>query len=378
MEQLISLVLMGIIGAIIGGLTNYIAIRMLFRPYRPIYIGGWRLPFTPGLIPKRREELARQLGHLVSAHLLTDEVVAARVFDPALKKDLLKRLKEAIRPWLAHNSSVRDLLIRLGGAEQEGMPLLALIENLVNRQVEEGMARLGRRTLDELLPPQTVRSIEGQMISYLSRKVLFQLALFLESEEGEKSLALLLDRFIRERQGWLRLVGSLLFSERRIVQLAQHELGRFLRNPMVAENLTAVLLKEWERIKAQPLATLWSAWERELYPLIQHALHQEIDHFLDCPLNQLLAGNLSGLLERALEGAVIQLEKWLKPRIGKILEQLNLEEVVFNRVQSFPLERVEALAVAVARRELRMITFLGAGLGGIIGLVQGAVVLFLL
>lgn len=44
------------LGAIIGGFTNHLAIKMLFRPHRPIYIGKFQVPFTPGLIPKRRDE----------------------------------------------------------------------------------------------------------------------------------------------------------------------------------------------------------------------------------------------------------------------------------------------------------------------------------
>ena len=43
-----------LLGAIIGYVTNTIAIRMLFRPLRPWYIWKWRLPLTPGIIPSKR------------------------------------------------------------------------------------------------------------------------------------------------------------------------------------------------------------------------------------------------------------------------------------------------------------------------------------
>ncbi|MEW8976112.1 MAG: DUF445 family protein, partial [Exiguobacterium sp.] len=62
-----------IIGALIGAITNHLAIRMLFRPLEPKYIGKFRVPFTPGLIPKRRNELAANLGRTVVKHLLTPE-----------------------------------------------------------------------------------------------------------------------------------------------------------------------------------------------------------------------------------------------------------------------------------------------------------------
>ncbi len=56
---------MVVLGAVIGGYTKLLAITMLFRLYKPIYIFGKQMPLTPGLIPKRQDELAKQLGKLV-------------------------------------------------------------------------------------------------------------------------------------------------------------------------------------------------------------------------------------------------------------------------------------------------------------------------
>ena len=62
LDFLWTLLFMAFIGALIGGITNHLAIKMLFRPHEAKYIGSWRVPFTPGLIPKRRDELANNLG----------------------------------------------------------------------------------------------------------------------------------------------------------------------------------------------------------------------------------------------------------------------------------------------------------------------------
>lgn len=59
------------IGAIIGLFTNYMAIKMLFRPFKPIKIFGLIVPFTPGVIPRQHENLAVKIGQTVSNHLLT-------------------------------------------------------------------------------------------------------------------------------------------------------------------------------------------------------------------------------------------------------------------------------------------------------------------
>jgi len=60
-----------LIGAFIGYLTNKIAIRMLFRPLKPWYVFGLRVPMTPGVIPSKRHELAENIGVMVGEHLLT-------------------------------------------------------------------------------------------------------------------------------------------------------------------------------------------------------------------------------------------------------------------------------------------------------------------
>ena len=47
-----SYILAPLVGGFIGYVTNDIAIRMSFRPHAAKHIMGWRVPFTPGIIPK--------------------------------------------------------------------------------------------------------------------------------------------------------------------------------------------------------------------------------------------------------------------------------------------------------------------------------------
>ena len=70
---ILSLAAGPVIGALIGLLTNYIAVKMLFRPYGEVYIGKYRLPFTPGIIPRRKNALAKALGQTISASLIKEE-----------------------------------------------------------------------------------------------------------------------------------------------------------------------------------------------------------------------------------------------------------------------------------------------------------------
>ncbi|MBW9152396.1 DUF445 family protein [Clostridium estertheticum] len=64
-----------LVGAIIGYITNWLAIKMLFRPHKEIRIFNIKVPFTPGLIPKEKSRIARSVGESVGQHLLTKETI---------------------------------------------------------------------------------------------------------------------------------------------------------------------------------------------------------------------------------------------------------------------------------------------------------------
>lgn len=60
-----------LVGAIIGFCTNWLAVKMLFHPYNELKLWKIHIPFTPGIIPKRRKAMARALGKAVGTALVT-------------------------------------------------------------------------------------------------------------------------------------------------------------------------------------------------------------------------------------------------------------------------------------------------------------------
>jgi uncharacterized membrane protein YheB (UPF0754 family) len=76
-----------ILGAAIGFFTNWLAVKMLFRPYYPKKIGKWQLPFTPGIIPKRKGALAKAVGKAVGEQLLTQEDLAKAITSEPAKEN---------------------------------------------------------------------------------------------------------------------------------------------------------------------------------------------------------------------------------------------------------------------------------------------------
>lgn len=77
-----------LLGAVIGYVTNYIAIRMLFRPLRAWKFIGLRVPLTPGIIPAKRGELAAKMGEMVGDHLLTADDVGQSLAKDSIQREL--------------------------------------------------------------------------------------------------------------------------------------------------------------------------------------------------------------------------------------------------------------------------------------------------
>src|SRR5512145_1590952 len=77
-----------VVGAVIGYVTNDIAIKMLFRPLSEKRIFGIRVPFTPGILPKNRHKLALSLGNTVARELLNEDVLRQRFRSADFRKTI--------------------------------------------------------------------------------------------------------------------------------------------------------------------------------------------------------------------------------------------------------------------------------------------------
>ena len=89
-----------VVGAAIGYFTNYIALRMLFRPHQAKYFMGIHIPFTPGIIPKEKHRIAASIGKAVSENLMNREVLEKSL----LSDDMLSKVGNAIDEFVTTQS----------------------------------------------------------------------------------------------------------------------------------------------------------------------------------------------------------------------------------------------------------------------------------
>ena len=98
------------IGAGIGLLTNWLAIKMLFRPWKAVYIGKFHLPFTPGLIPKEKPRLAKAVSKVVGNNLLDSDTIKKHMLSDDAKEKLLSFTDKLILSLSESEKTLSDFL----------------------------------------------------------------------------------------------------------------------------------------------------------------------------------------------------------------------------------------------------------------------------
>jgi len=99
-----------IVGATIGYLTNWLAIKMLFRPYEKKKVFGITIPFTPGLIPKESKRIAKSVGEAVGEHLLSPTVITNALSSEKTDKQVKAWIKDKYYSLKDREESIYELL----------------------------------------------------------------------------------------------------------------------------------------------------------------------------------------------------------------------------------------------------------------------------
>lgn len=112
MNHVLSFLTGPIVGAIIGLITNGIAIRMLFRPLHPVKVFGHTLPFTPGIIPKEKTRISKACGDVVGEILINKEVLAANLLSEEMDQKILDVMENTVGNYKDSTMTIQDVLYK--------------------------------------------------------------------------------------------------------------------------------------------------------------------------------------------------------------------------------------------------------------------------
>ncbi|MBD2525029.1 MULTISPECIES: DUF445 domain-containing protein [unclassified Nostoc] len=389
-----------VLGGIIGYFTNDIAIKMLFRPYKAIYIAGRRVPFTPGLIPRNQERLALNISKTIMGSLLTPQELqnlARRLLQTErVQAAILWLLRLAIEQINTEKNEksakivagiLRDLL---GESLPRLLKVLARREDFLEAQInqifdqillefqlsEEQATRLADWLLEVVLPPDMLRQA---IVDFLTDRTIQ-----------------IIDEGFREKTSGTYWVVANLFGLRntltrlrtfcldekeatnnRLQELTQDlqirdRIRKFLQN-LSLQNLPMGTVRQLRKTTRESVRHyLQNSGSDFLQGLTDSVDWENIAVVL---LNRLSTSPVvSTSLEVMSQELALILDKYLEKDLEIIVAQaipiLSIDQVIVDRVKSTSPADLEAAIEGIVKNELQAIVTLGGVLGFVIGLLQ--------
>jgi uncharacterized membrane protein YheB (UPF0754 family) len=389
-----------VVGGIIGYFTNDIAIKMLFRPYRAYYIGGRRLPFTPGLIPSNQERLAKRISDAIMGSLLTPEELQ-NLARKLLQTERMQAaihwlLKLAIEQIQGKNQDkavkiiaeiLRDLL---GQALPRLLKVMARREDFLEQQLNQifdqvilelrlnefQAEQLADWLLEVVIPPDVIRETVVDFLTDRNIRIIDEA--FREKTTGTYWVVA---NLFGVRNALTRLRTYCLdekeASNARVIELIdtlgiRDRLKELLQN-LSLQNLPVSTVRQLRKTMRDSVRSYVQAkgvdvikglsasidWENVASLVLNRLRNSEVFSSSLDPVSQELALVLERYLERDLESIVMQ-----------AIPILGIDQVIMNRVKATPAKDLEVAIQGIVKSELQAIVNLGGVLGVVIGLLQ--------
>lgn len=389
-----------IFGGVIGYFTNDLAIKMLFRPYRPYYLFKRRLPLTPGLIPSNQGRLAQRVSDTIMGSLLTPaelENLARRLLQTERTQQAIRWLLELALGQVQSRNQARTAEI-VGKVLQDvfgtSLPRLLRVwarrEDFLQAQLDqvfdqvllefqlspEQSQQLASWLLISVIPPDTIRRT---LVDFLT----------------DRNIHVIDEIFRSKTSGTYWVVANLFGVKNALTRLRSFCLDeRETSNARIAElvealNLNARLQEILRRLTLQslPVSTVRALRKtiREVVRGYLQALGPDLLKGLSTTINwQMLATQLlnrlqnsraiSDSLDPVSEELALILERYLERDLENLVAQiipiLDIDRVIVERVNATNPRDLEMAVQGIVRNELQAIVNLGGALGFLIGGLQ--------
>ena len=393
-------------GGIIGYFTNDLAIKMLFRPYRPIYIGKRKLPFTPGLIPANQERLAQKISDTIMGSLLTPtelQKLAQRLLQTErVEGAILWLLKLSLEQVQAdrEQKTARILGSILRDLFAESIPRLLRVlskrkdflevqinqifdQILLDFKLSQAQARqLSDWILEVVLPVDTIRKA---LIDFLTdRNIQIIDEGFREKTSGTywvvANLFGLRNSLVRLRSFCLdeKEITNARLKELIISLEIRNRIQKWLQN-ISLQNLPVSTVRQLRKTTREVVRNYLQTKGADLVQGLGSSV--DWDRVAVIIINRLQASTtVNSSLELVSQELALILERYLEKDLEKLVAQaipiLSIDRVIIDRVMATSPRDLELATQGIVKNELQAIVNLGGILGFVIGLIQ-TVILYL-
>ncbi|MFP4617749.1 MAG: DUF445 domain-containing protein [Spirochaetaceae bacterium] len=224
-----------LIGAVIGYVTNVIAIKMLFRPLREKRLFGLRLPLTPGIIPRQRHTLAESIGVMVSRDLITEDAVRGQLSSPGFGGTVRKKLHELMELIFYTPTGELPEKLKLPNMRPEDFPEYS--STAAERGGKTGTESLVTEILADFFRTEGFKNSIYKTVEYSVESICRLPMHRLIGEDGEKLLSMLSSDRIEKLREPVKLNIRLWLREQ--VRTNRHFSG--VLTPQIIEGLVNVI-----------------------------------------------------------------------------------------------------------------------------------------
>ncbi len=388
----ITMIMTPILGGVIGYTTNWLAIKMLFKPHREVRIGKLKVPFTPGLIPREKQRIANKLGIAVGQHLLTEDVIVTELTNDQV---IMLFKNYIIQDLMAKPLCIDEILDHIYKDPKEKDALYDAIATWIQKKAVEEI--------------RTNAKIEQQLFAFMVRKapITETLGCILGETAQEQIKIFVTSQKEAIAQGIVNILHEEQVEEKvknMIGEILAEKLGGFATTFVNPESLYTTIVTHTERYFED------EENQDEVVALIckkiDNIVEKELSEFIDTPsyiqgtetiVKTIQKECIDGLgANRVVDGIKQELKKMTKETIElsdetkervaigvcegyktfatqqfpALIQKFNVPRILENEVNRLSVEDVETLILSIVERELKAITWCGAVLGFLMGLIM--------
>lgn len=314
-----------LVGALIGYCTNYIAIKMLFRPQKPIYVFGKKLPFTPGVIPKNKSRIAAAVGNAVGQNLFTNQDIVNAIIESGLKNNLSEKIMDTA---FNTDSSIKDY-----------------IDKYYSKKSSEN---------DDLIQTELSKEVDYDASDYDD--------VIIEETDYDKIKNKVSDVITSKILGAFEKIDL----NAMVSQIASKTLSEKVKGTMMEMFLNESTVSAMSAPIGNSIAEyIKNHGEEIIYPLVD----TEVDSFMEKPVSE----NLEelGLDTNILESFVNKLFDTAVSKCGSMIsEYIDIPGIVESKINKMDVSELEELVMQVMKNELQTVINLGALIGAVIGIIN--------
>ncbi|MBY6998620.1 DUF445 family protein [Clostridium botulinum] len=206
-----------IIGGIIGYLTNWIAIKMLFRPYEEKRIFGMKVPFTPGLIPKEKTRIAKSVGNAIGEHLLSSEIIVKSLCSENMNNRLKIWIRQKVYSLITTKETLEDKFKEFLdykydyfiNALKASLSKLT-INNLKNEKNRDKVKQIIKIKLDKILSLKGNHITNNYIYKQIKRGLINNTNEYLKSNNFKEVLKSLIIENIKDEEVLNKKIGNII------------------------------------------------------------------------------------------------------------------------------------------------------------------------